>query len=244
MMFRSTCIAAVTLVLAVADARASAIFTVEFGSDPGNTTTWAPSNVGEVANPDGTFSYTGNTPFGGGNYDALWNVTTNADPYVDGVFAITNNTASVQTFVLTFSASVTPALATAVGGASVIGTLTVDGDGGTLGHVPDGPDLDLDPEPMFEALVDGASFLGLLAYDSSVTAAFGSASTGSDAFGLPGLTTPIPGGVASSIGIRLSFTLTPGDSASFTSRFEVIPEPTTALLVGAGLLGFALSRRR
>ena len=243
MRFRTIAGFVAALVLA-GDALASADFTVDFGQDPGSLITWTPSNLGEITNPDGTISYVGSSPFGGGNFDAAWDVTTDADPFVDGVFAITNNTLATQTFIINFSVPITPALTSAVGGASVIGNLTVDGGGGTLGHVADGPDPDTDPEPMFRAFVDGAVLQGLLVFDSSVSAAFGSTTTGSDFFGLPGLTTPIPGGVSSTIGIQLAFTLTPGDSASFTSRFEVIPEPTTGLLVGLGLIGMGWLRRR
>jgi len=145
----------------------------------------------------------------------------------------------VQNFILTFLVPVTSALGSASGGASVGGTLTVNGNGGTLGHVGGSA-------PMFTAIVDNADFMSLLGFDSSVTAAFGTAFTAAPSFGLPGYTQPIPGGVGTNIGIRLAFTLTDGDSASFTSHFEVVPvpEPTTALLLGAGLVALATTRRR
>jgi hypothetical protein len=51
-----------------------------------------------------------------------------------------------------------------------------------------------------------------------------------------------------SIGIDLEFTLTPGDSASFTSIFVVVPvpvpEPGTFSLVSLGILGIAAGGRR
>jgi hypothetical protein len=48
------------------------------------------------------------------------------------------------------------------------------------------------------------------------------------------------------IGLTIRFDLTAGDSASFTSNFDVqpVPEPGTALLLGLGLAGFAALRER
>jgi len=227
------------LVLA-ASAAAEPTFSIHFGPNASSLSSWAPPDLGDVSNLDGTRSFIGNGPFGGGNFEAAWSVTTDQDPFVDGVFAITNNSGVVQTFMILFGVPVVPSLAGATSGASAIGTLTVDGNGGTLGHVTNG----LTSYPMFTALVDGNDFMGLLGFDSSATAAFGSVSTGSDSFGLPGLSEVVPGGVHDTIGVRLAFTLTDGDSASFTSRFEVVPEPATGLLLGIGVLALAAAHRR
>ncbi|MCH2115627.1 MAG: PEP-CTERM sorting domain-containing protein [Pirellulales bacterium] len=48
--------------------------------------------------------------------------------------------------------------------------------------------------------------------------------------------------VANSIGLGLGFILSPGDSAAITSRFEIIPEPSTGLLLALGLMALGLRR--
>lgn len=206
-----------------------------WGAGATQNTTLDSSQLGEVANGDGTYSYAGSAS--GGGWGLSWGVTVKEDPFIDGLFAVTNNSLATQTYTVIFTLPITPQiLPSSLAGASVIGNLTVNTGGGTLGHNAGAP--------MFTALLDGVPYDTLLPFDSSVTLAFGSGSTGSDSFGLPGLTQPGPP-VLSSMAIQLTFTLTPGDSASFTSRFEVvpIPEPMTAILLGGGLVGLAVFGR-
>jgi MYXO-CTERM domain-containing protein len=49
--------------------------------------------------------------------------------------------------------------------------------------------------------------------------------------------------VTTNIAIRLAFTITAGDSASFTSLFVVVPAPAGAFAM-LGLVGLAGGRRR
>ena len=233
------------LALFASGAAATTSMNIEYGPAGQTRTAWSDQDMVGIQLSNGTWEFTGGRTFimdgGGGTLDVDWDFTTNADPFVDGVFSFTNNTGSTQDLVLTYSVSVVPSLPVATGGASVIGSMTVDSGGGTLGHVLSGGGT---PDPMYTTLVDGSVFETLLNFDSTLTVPFGSAATPSESFGLPGLTKPVPGGVSTSIGSRLSFSVTPGDSVAFTSRFEVVPEPSTALLLGFGLLALKASGRR
>jgi len=90
----------------------------------------------------------------------------------------------------------------------------------------------------YEAHYNGASIFSDLV--SPVIALPNNTNTGSENFG----SVPIPGAVTS-IQSEFRFTLSARDSASGTSRFSVVPEPSSmALGVLAGLALVALRRRR
>ena len=167
-----------------------------------------------------------------------WSMNFDSDPVISGITAVTNNGPVTQQFTLLFVLPIAPIPGGTLVGGSVQGGVTDNtGDGATLSTVLG--------SSFYTALIDGAPVDTLYDHLTTVTAgSFLSANLASLAFGVPIPSQPGPAALAT-IGIRLDFTLTPGDSASFTSNFVVVvPEPSTALLMGLGLGLMALRRRQ
>jgi hypothetical protein len=163
-------------------------------------------------------------------------ITSNADPYVNLFFSFENNTALTETLTfhntLAFSPLVNPnAYATAAI------TLTSDTNGGTIGGLFPGGKT-------YEATYNSGSqnFADLV---SGFSIGSDTSSTQSERKPPVSGTVPIVGTV-SDITSTFYFTLTDGDQASGTSRFEVtpgVPEPLTLSLLVMGGVG-VLARRR
>src|SRR5690606_30172061 len=71
-----------------------------WGDGPTQNTTYDSSQLGEVDNGDGTFGYSGATSGTSGGWNLSWSVTAKEDPFIDGVFAVTNNTGTTQTYTI------------------------------------------------------------------------------------------------------------------------------------------------
>lgn len=216
-----------------------------WGTGANQQASFGPEQLGETDLGDGVFGYEGTFVHSNPAGPRLsWDVTAKQDPFIDGVFAVTNNhPTNTQTYTIIFTLPIVPQiLPSSLTGASVAATLTVNPGGGTLGHNG--------TTALFTALIDGSPYDTLLPFDSSTTRVSGSGSAGDDEFGLvlapPFVNQPGPA-ILSSIGIQITFTLTPGDSASFTSRFEVVPVPEpsiVAFLLGGGLMALSVLGRR
>lgn len=194
-----------------------------------------------IFNPDGTpvggdvYNYQGDL-FDVG-FSLSWDLNAKADPFVSGNIVIVNTGLVTSTYSLTILLPVNPSiLPSSKMGGSVGGSLTTDLDGGSLSSVGN--------TPVWEALIDGNVVASLLNNPFSVgKAGAGSVGIGPESFG-----TPIPSmagpGVNSTIGIRLTFSLTAGEQASFSSVFVVEAVPAPAGLAVLGLAGIAGGRRR
>jgi hypothetical protein len=162
------------------------------------------------------------------------------DPVVSGEVAVQNMLGVTQQFTLIFTLPTGPIGPSTVIGGSVAGGVTDnDGNVGTLSTV--------NGSAFYSALIDGVTqqmlfphsvVLNAGAYDSADLVPPG-------AFGTPIPSLPGPA-VLGSIGIQYDFNLTSQDAASFTGVFVVqpVPEPSTALLVGLGLVIVARGGRR
>jgi hypothetical protein len=185
-----------------------------------------------------TWGYILNAPVSGDDWTInSWSSVYDVDPFVTNNISLTNNSAVAQTFIVSVALPI-PAFAYDRAIFSSVGITATDSNGNGA--------LSVSSLALYEGQVNGGTVLSLLdplsltQADCSFPGGPGCTATTSE--GIASLL--LPPGSATLIGIKLQFTLSPGDSVGITSRFEIIPEPTTLLLFGAGMVGLALSRRR
>lgn len=163
-------------------------------------------------------------------WSLTYDVTANEDPFISANFTFQNVSALTQQFVVAASVPINPAvLPSSLIGGSFGGSLTDSDFSGsaTLSTVMG--------SPMYYGEIDGTGVLPIYTHPYSLSAsAFGGETVNIAAVnsGLPGPSIPGPA-ATNSIGITHTFSLTPGDSVSFTSFFvvEPIPEPATLGLI-------------
>ena len=173
-----------------------------------------------------------------------WEAQFKEDPYVTNNFVVTNTTAFTQTFITSVLLPI-PAFNYDLIVFSSIGVTTTDSNGNNSLSLAQSGGTSL-----FQGQVNGVTLLNLGNASLPLTTANclpfpnvpGCSATLSDGVPLAGLPT-VPG-LANSIGIVVTFSLSPGDSAAVTSRFEIVPEPTTGVLLVLGLAGLAIRSRR
>jgi hypothetical protein len=169
---------------------------------------------------------------------AFSNVVLDYDPSINATVNVVNNTAAVQHYTLIFSLPVSPiAGGTFMAGSTQGGTTDNDGNGSILSTAGPGTAL-------YWGRIDGNNVLPLFSDLKTITAGSYLSASDSTSAGLPGVTIPGPS-VSSSIGIEHDFTLTPNDSATFSSIFLVqVPEPGSLSLLAIGGLMLLFRRRR
>jgi hypothetical protein len=199
------------------------------GWNPGGTALGC-STDGDVTNCSGSNAGPSN-----GNFTVTsWNLHLDTDPTVVNFFALQNNLNVAQTFTITVLIPISTFGPPITVQGSIGGSITdANGNGVQLTSSA--------PTAIYTALINGSSVQTLLNDPQNYTAgSFGSQTFGPASFG------PTSLGITatSTIGIQVKFTLSPGDLASYTSVFTVVPEPATLALVIAGLAGVAHFGRR
>jgi hypothetical protein len=205
-----------------------------FVPDPGNYS---------ASGTDGDYSLTSSMDLGGISSASVsvQQLEFNNDPFVLNNFLVTNNLNVPQVFSVFVGLPAALAAPNTISGN--VRTSVIDGglDGASITSVPG--------QPIYQAQVDFASVANLQNDPFSVVALPGGSNTAAATFGPTVSNVP----VSTTIGVQLRFMLSPGDTASILSRFDVIPggpngglpEPTT-LTLGAivAVLGMGLRGRR
>ncbi len=168
-----------------------------------------------------------------------WAYLVDPDPFVTGSLSITNESAFAREYVVDFELATSISMPSTLISGQVSGSLTdSNGSGAALLTSTAGG-------AVYTALGDGLFVHSLMSNASqSVSSAFGTTSFTGGSFGTP---TPLAGpAINNTIGIRYAFTLSAGDSVSFSSIFVANPVPAPgaiALGILTGVIGRGGRRR-
>lgn len=244
--------AAAAIAVLVVSASAAADTTVipnlllRLGSGSGGST-YAARDIGSSwANGNGTFGFAGNTTAladGPAGFTLAWNMLVNPDPFIITNLVVTNTTTITQDIVVEIILPTNIDLPASLVGGSVTGTVTdLNGNGATLASIGS--------DGIYTALTDlgfgtQATAGTLLTFTSVSAGSFLSASVGPASFG-DAIPSQLHGAVVENIAVQFRFSLTAGDSASFTSIFvvEPVPSPGGIALLGLSMLAAGGRRRR
>ena len=167
-----------------------------------------------------------------------WAYLVDPDPFITGTFSLTNETLLAKAYVVDFSLPISPAIAQSTVSGQMSGTLTDSNGSGSASMTS------TNGGAVYTALADGMFVQSLMSNaNQTVSSPFGTTSFSGGSFGqgLPPLAGPA---INSTIGIRYSFTLSAGDSVSFSSIFVANPVPTPTALVMGLFSGLAARRGR
>lgn len=224
------------VMLAFGQMRAETVVVNIAGTD--GETTWT-DEIRIPVDPDGTFFWTGSSTTEAWNADLL--LTGDVDPVVVANFSAQNLLGLPITFTVNTFLPVAPPIGVPTLTSGSVAYTTTDGslpqNGSTVATLPG--------SSLYRALIDGVSFMTLFDAPYSLVAAPGGSASDNTDFGLPGQTMPGPP-ISTSMEITYHFSLTPNDLVSITGNFVAlpIPEPSSIVLCGLGLVAAALLARR
>jgi hypothetical protein len=230
----------VLLLAASVSAQAPALQLSMMDADDPGPTEWTPTGSD---NGDESFNFVGSRT--ADHWVCEWNIDAKADPWISAVVTLTNNTAFTQTYTFVSTLPIAPITLSTLHAGSMQGGLTDNSYDSIDGTITTDS---VSGDPLFYGLIDGSPVLSIYPDSTSYSAPFDGGSVsipamnvGYDGFGNPTLAS---GPALVSIGIQHRFTLTPGDSATFTSHFVVVPEPATMTMLAVGSTLLLWRRRR
>ena len=166
-----------------------------------------------------------------------WAYLVDPDPFITGTFSLTNETAFGKSYVVDFSLPISPAIAQSTVSGQMSGTLTDSNGSGSASMTS------TNGGAVYTALADEMFVQSLMSNaNQTVSSVFGTTSFSGGSFGQG---TALAGpAINTTIGIRFSFTLSAGDSVSFSSIFVANSVPTPGALAMGLLSGLVALRRR
>ena len=165
-----------------------------------------------------------------------WSYLVDPDPFITGTFSLSNDTLFAKAYEVDFSLPISPAIAQSFVSGQMSGTLTDSNGSGSASMTS------TNGGAVYTALADDVLVQSLMSNaNQTVASAFGTTSFSGGSFGqgVPPLAGPA---INSTIGISFSFTLSAGDSVSFSSIFVANPVPTPGALA-MGLMSGLVARR-
>ncbi|MDA1008288.1 MAG: hypothetical protein O2800_04705 [Planctomycetota bacterium] len=170
----------------------------------------------------------------GSTWGQSYEVSAIVDPRLDFNFIWTNTSSAMQSYTFHFSLS---DIDNWDGPVAFDGALSavlndLNGNGASLSN--------FGGASLYAGQVDGTQLLSLF----NAPFAYSAAAGGSTAIGPESGSGSGLGGYASELGVQLSFTLSAGDSVSFTGHWNVVPVPAPSALALCAAVGLFGRRRR
>lgn len=208
----------------------------DFATTPTMFGTWnlggTQSNPGPVRTQTG-WRYRGGTAGIDNAWTLAWDCVVNPDPFVDLTINVTNNTAFTQTYDMLMPLGIVPTGPLTIMDGSVSAGLSSNSFFAPAMLAATATD------PVYQAYIDGGLVKTLWNPGYTLNAAPLASAGDTNLFGPQGGPNALL-----TIGIRLKFTLSAGDSASVTGIFNIIPIPGPAGLSVFAIFGLMAGGRR